>query len=229
MTQSSNLIGIWRNWVRDLHPAYFAMVMATGIVAVSCQWLGMSWLAIGLTWLNVVVFCVLWLLTLLRVVFCGRELLADLCEHNRGVGFFTTIAGTCVLGSQFIVVVEHSWVAMLLWFLAVVLWLGLTYAVFTAYTIKESKPSLAEGINGGWLVAVVATQAVSNLGVLLLPHFGAYRELVLFVCLSLWLFGIMLYIWLIALIFYRNMFFAVSPSDLRRPTGSTWAPWRFRL
>ena len=214
MPQSFYLIDIWRNWVRDLHPAYFAMVMATGIVAISCHLLGLSWLAVGLTWLAIAVFLVLWLMTLSRIAFCGRELFADLVDHSRGVGLFTTIAGTCVLGSQFVVIAEHLWIAMLLWCLAAMLWVGLTYAIFTAYTVKERKPSLAEGINGGWLVAVVATQAVSNLGVLLLPQFGAYHELVLFGCLSLWLFGIMLYIWLIALIFYRYTFFTFSPSDL---------------
>lgn len=217
MVHSSALIDTWRNWVRGLHPAYFAMVMATGIVAISCQLLGMPWLANGLTWLNVVIFLVLWLMTLSRIVLCGRELLADLIDHSRGVGLFTTIAGTGVLGSQFVLVIEHYWIAALLWFLAAALWVGLTYAIFTIYTIKESKPSLADGINGGWLVAVVATQAVSNLGVLLLPQFDTYRELVLFGCLSLWLFGIMLYIWLIALIFYRYTFFAFSPSDLMPP------------
>ena len=214
MSHFSNLIGIWRAWVQKLHPACFAMVMATGIVAISCQLLGMSWFGIGLTWLNVAVFLVLWLMTLSRILLCGREVLADLMDHSRGVGLFTTIAGTCVLGSQFILIVEHYPIAMLLWLLAVVLWVSLTYAIFTAYTVKEKKPSLAGGINGGWLVAVVATQAVSNLGVLLLPQFGAYRPLILFACLSLWLFGIMLYIWLIVLIFYRYMFFPFSPCDL---------------
>jgi tellurite resistance protein TehA-like permease len=214
MANSSVLIHAGRDWVRGLHPAYFAMVMATGIMAISCQLLGMPWLALGLAWLNVVVFLVLWLMTLARIILYGRELFADLVDHNRGVGFFTTVAGTCVLGSQFIAVVQCYWIATILWFLAGVLWVGLIYTIFTAYTIKESKPSLAEGINGGWLVAVVATQAVSNLGVLLLPQFGTYHELVLFACLSLWLFGVMLYIWLIAMIFYRYTFFVLSPSDL---------------
>jgi hypothetical protein len=41
----------------------------------------------------------------------------------------------------------------------VVLWLGLTYAVFTGLVVEERKPTLAEGIHGGWLLAVVATRA----------------------------------------------------------------------
>jgi tellurite resistance protein TehA-like permease len=190
------------------------MVMATGIVAIACQLLDKPWLAACLTWLNLAVFLVLWLMTLARVLLFGRKLLADLADHRRGMGLFTAAAGTCVLGNQFIVVIAHCWIAMSLWLVGVVRWAGLTYAVFTAYTIKEGKPSLAEGIDGGWLVAVVATQDVSNLGGLLVPHFATHRELILFACLSWWLFGVMLYIWLIALIFYRYTFFELTPPDL---------------
>jgi hypothetical protein len=41
-------------------------------------------------------------------------------------------------------------------------WSARERAVFTALTVKETKPTLDEGINGGWLVAV-ATQSVSTL------------------------------------------------------------------
>ena len=47
--------------------------------------------------------------------------------------------------------------------LAAVLWLLLIYTIFTALTIKRNKPSLAEGINGGWLLAVVSTQSIAVL------------------------------------------------------------------
>jgi tellurite resistance protein TehA-like permease len=83
--------------------------------------------------------------------------------------------------------------------------------------VKEQKPTLDQGINGGWLVTVVATQAVSALATLLLPAFGAHRNLILFLSLAFWLFGGMLYIWLISLIFYRYTFFAFLPSDLMPP------------
>jgi tellurite resistance protein TehA-like permease len=38
-----------------------------------------------------------------------------------------------------------------------------------------------------------------------------------FVALSMWLWGGMLYIWIVALIFYRYMFFRFSPADLAPP------------
>lgn len=200
-----------------LHPAYFALVMATGIVSVACELLGFGRLARALVAVNAASYVTLVVLNLLRVIRFPRRVLADLVDHQRGVGFFTAVAATSVLGVQLALVLREYTLATLLWALAIVLWAALTYAVFTAFTVKEQKPSLAEGISGGWLVAVVATESISNLGSLISPRFEAQRETLLFVSLSFWLCGGMLYIWMISLIFYRYTFFTFSPSDLMPP------------
>jgi tellurite resistance protein TehA-like permease len=200
-----------------LHPAYFALVMATGIVSIACQLLGFVWLARALFAINIAFFIALWVLNLLRIVWFRERVVADLNHHGRAVGFFTAVAGTCVLGSQSLVV-AHAWRAgAALWAAGIVLWAGITYTVFTVLTVKAEKPSLAEGINGGWLVAVVAAQSVSVLGSQLAVGFGARAPEVLFFCLVMWLGGGMLYIWIISLIFYRYTFFTMSPSDLAPP------------
>lgn len=203
--------------IQNLQPAYFALVMATGIVAIAAQLQGMTAVAKALTLVNVLAFVVLWLLTLGRIVFYPRESFEDLIDHARGVGFFTIVAGTAVLGSELVVVFGKYHLAFLLWFLAAFLWAFLTYAIFTAFTVKERKPSLAEGINGGWLLTVVATEAVSQLATLLSPMFGVHEQQLLFLSLCLWLCGGMLYIWMISLIFYRYTFFTFSSSDLMPP------------
>jgi len=203
--------------IQTLQPAYFAFVMATGIVAIAAQTQGMAMVARALTWLNALAFIVLWLLTLGRIVFYPKGVLGDLIDHRRGAGFFTTAAGTAVLGSEMVVVFGKYRLAFLLWLMAACLWALLTYAIFTAFTVKEQKPSLAEGINGGWLLAVVATEAVSQLATLISPMFGIHQEQILFFSLCLWLCGGMLYIWMIALVFYRYTFFTFSSSDLMPP------------
>ena len=38
--------------LRDMHPAYFAMAMATGIVSIACHLLGFRTIATLLFWLN---------------------------------------------------------------------------------------------------------------------------------------------------------------------------------
>jgi tellurite resistance protein TehA-like permease len=202
--------------IRTLHPAYFALVMATGIVSIAAQLLDIPLVPQILLGINLVAYVVLWVLTVARIVRYPKDLIADLFDHQRGVGFFTAVAATSVLGSQLMIVARQEGLAFALWMATLILWVVLIYAVFTAFTIKEVKPTLDEGINGGWLVAVVATQSVSTLASILAPS-SAHATLLLFVSLAFWLAGGMLYIWLISLIFYRYTFFHFSPSDLMPP------------
>jgi tellurite resistance protein TehA-like permease len=202
--------------LRTLHPAYFALVMATGIVSIAAKLLGIPYVPMALLFLNLAAYAVLWALTLARIARYRRDVVADLIDHQRGVGFFTVVAATSVLGSQLVIVAQHETFGFALWFATLALWLVLIYAVFTALTVKETKPPLDQGINGGWLVAVVATQSVSTLASILTPP-PAYAEPLLFVSLAFWLAGGMLYIWLISLIFYRYTFFRFAPSDLMPP------------
>jgi tellurite resistance protein TehA-like permease len=207
------------SWLASMHPASFALVMATGIVSIACQLLGPPLLAAALLWANLVFYVVLWSLTVTRVVRFPRQFIADISHHGRSVGFFTTVAATCVIGTQVLVIAGAWRPAASLWMFGIVLWGGVTYTVFTALTVKADKPGLAEGINGGWLVAVVAAQSVSVLGSQLsqTQGFGLYTPHVLLFCLGMWLGGGMLYIWIISLIFYRYTFFTMSPSDLTPP------------
>lgn len=202
--------------LRTLHPAYFALVMATGIVSIAAQLLRIPVVPQLLLGINVIAFVTLWTLFIARVVRYPKDVVADISDHQRGVGFFTAVAGTSVLGSQLVIIAKLERVAFGFWIATLILWLVFVYAVFTALTVKETKPPLDQGINGGWLVAVVATQSVSTLASILAPS-TAHAELLLFVSLTFWLAGGMLYIWLISLIFYRYTFFRFAPSDLMPP------------
>jgi tellurite resistance protein TehA-like permease len=203
--------------IRTLHPAYFAFVMATGIVSIAAKLLGVPYVALPLLGVNTIGFVILWTLTLVRLVRFRSEFLSDLADHQRGVGFFTAVAATSVLGSQWMIVLGARDVALVLWAATVGLWAVLIYTVFTALTVKSDKPTLDQGISGGWLVAVVATESVSTLATLIAPGLGSAAEPLLFVSLTFWLAGGMLYIWLISLIFYRYTFFPFSPADLMPP------------
>jgi tellurite resistance protein TehA-like permease len=180
-----------------MHPAEFALVMATGIVSIACALLGLRPIGVALLWANTGFYVILWALTGMRIARFRDRVIADLTDHARAVGFFTTVAATCVLGSQWIVIAGASTLASALWIAGIVLWAILTYGVFAALTVKAGKPSLAQGINGGWLVSVVAAQSVSILGTQLAAGFGARAPAVLLFSLVMWLGGGMLYIWII--------------------------------
>lgn len=210
------LIGM-QEVIKNLSPSYFAMVMATGIVSIAADLLGMPLIAIGLFWLNIFAYVILCVAFLLRFIFFKKEFLNDLFDHARGPGFFTIVAATCILGGQFIQLLDNIQVALVLWYLGIVLWFVITYIIFTSLTIKETKPTLENGINGAWLVAVVATQALAVLSAKLSLHLVSYELIINFFAFSMWLWGGMQYIWMISLIFYRYTFFKFSPNDLSPP------------
>jgi tellurite resistance protein TehA-like permease len=203
--------------VATLHPAYFALVMATGIVSIAAYLTNLPRIAAALFSLNIAFYVGLWVLTATRIFRHRDRMIADVLDHGRSVGFFTTVAGTCVLGSQFVLLGGMWRVAAALWFTGIALWALITYAVLTVLTVKSIKPPLAQGINGGWLLPVVAAQSVSVLGTQLAPGFDGNEEHVLFFSLTMWLGGGMLYIWIISIIFYRYTFFPLLPSELAPP------------
>ncbi len=203
--------------IGTLHPAYFALVMATGIVSIACHLFKLADLAYALFFINVAAYIILWLLYLVRAMLFWPQFAADWVSHKRGFGFFTVVAATNVLGSQFLLLADNPALAIALWWIGLALWVGCTYGIFVLLAVQTRKPSIEEGINGGWLVAVVATQSVCVLGTMLPPLIPGGGDSTPMFLLSFWLFGGMLYIWIISLIFYRYMFFRFEPSDLIPP------------
>jgi tellurite resistance protein TehA-like permease len=204
--------------VRGLPPNIFAMVMATGIVSLAVNGAGHSVLAHILFWLNVGLYAILLVLLLIRTLRYRAELAADLASHARAPGFFTLVAAPCVLGNQFVLVFGVSAAGMALWIVGVVFWLPLTYAMLPGLMEGTDKPKPEMEVNGAWLLAVVGTQAISVLACLLVPWLAEdVRDELLFVALAFWLIGSMLYIWLIALIFYRILFLPLSAGELTPP------------
>jgi tellurite resistance protein TehA-like permease len=202
--------------IEHLFPGYFAVVMATGIVSIACHLVQMPRVAWALLGINLIAYAVLGLMLLARLAWCFPRVMEDLNSHARGPGFFTIVAGTCVLGTQLIVVAGYSTAAMVLWVAGIVLWVVVMYAFFTAAVIRESKPSLETGINGAWLLGIVATQAVSVLGTLLAPSMDG-RDAVLFFTLCMYLLGAMLYLTIITLIFYRFTFVSLTVEQMTPP------------
>ncbi|MCZ2154146.1 MAG: tellurite resistance/C4-dicarboxylate transporter family protein [Bryobacterales bacterium] len=210
--------GMLASIVADLSPAYFAMVMATGIVALAAHLIGIVWLGRVLFGLNIVVYATLWVLNILRLSWFRQRVFADLTDHQRGPGFFTVVAASCILGGESVVQIGHFYAAEALWVLGILLWILLIYTILTAFTVKRDKPDLYDGISGAWLLAVVATQAVAALSAVISHHYEQpYRLVINFIGLSMWLWGGMLYIWMISLIFYRYTFFRLSPGHLTPP------------
>jgi tellurite resistance protein TehA-like permease len=204
--------------VRDLTPAYFGMAMATGIVSVAAHLGALPRIAHALYKLNLAIYVALWLLNAWRLARHPGAVAADFTDHLRAPGFFTWVAATGVLGVQCILLEADYRAATMLAILAAALWVAFTYGILASLTARAEKPPIERGLNGGWLLSIVATQSLAVMAALLAPRAGPVGEGVLhFAALTLWLSGGVLYGWVMTLIFYRYMFFRLSPADLSPP------------
>lgn len=205
-------------WARNLPPNIFAIVMATGIVALAINAVGYSSLALGLFAIGAAVYVVLGALLLIRCVCFHHQLATDLATHAKAPGFFTIVAGTGVLGNCLLLLIGWQHAASGLLVAAFLFWALLTYSILPQLIEAENKPPLEKALSGVWLLAVVATQSVSILAGLLAPKLSeSVAGPALFLGMCLWLIGVMLYLWLIALIFYRMTFLPLTPADLTPP------------
>jgi len=208
-----------RDELKTLHPAYFALVMATGIVSIATYLHGIPLLPKLLFWLNALFLAVLSAATVARILRYPQAFAADIQSHSRGVGFFTTVAATAMFGTELVLLMDAAQIAAVFWAAAAALGFVTIYGVLAVLTVKPDKPSLAEGLNGGWLVSVVACQAVAMLTVLVSAAgiFGDLERPLVFAALVLWLGGGALYLWIMTLIFFRYTFVHMAPEDLAPP------------
>jgi tellurite resistance protein TehA-like permease len=200
----------------DLPGGSFAFVMATGILSIAAMRLGHDAIGTGLFTLNLVAFPLLCVLMLLRLFRHPAAILAELRSYRTGAGFLTAVAATSIVGDQFVLFASNNHIAAALWLGSVVLWAGLIYTFFMAMTIQPVKPPLATGVDGTWLLTVVATEAIAILATHVFVAFSR-PEIVAFVSLCLYSLGGFLYLILISLIVQRWLFEPMQPEQLTLP------------
>lgn len=206
-----------RTELTNLPPNIFAIVMATGIVSLAAASAGLRPIADALFTLNVVLYPVLLTVFVTRLLLARAAVTADLANHAKAPGFFTMVAGPCVLGSQFLLLDDRPVIAVVLLGIGLAHWIGFSYLMVPNLMTAEVKPPPERGLSGAWLLVVVGTQAVSVLASLLLLHTSPSPEWGVFASLAFWLAGSMIYLWIISQIFNRILFLPLAPNDLTPP------------
>ena len=200
--------------IQQFPPAYFTLVMATGIISLAAETLKMKAVAEGLFYLNLVAYPLFLLLLLLRAVLGFRAMWSELTSHARGPLFLAFVPATCLVGSQFVLLRHNQDLGRALWALGLLGWAVLMYSLLLGVSIGKEKPDLEHGLNGGWLLLVVATESLAVLGAKLVPTGPWPSEIGVFVVAGAFLLGSLLYFVLIALLFYRLTFVRLNEEEV---------------
>ncbi len=201
--------------IATLFPGYFALVMATGIIAIAANQQDLHGIAKGLYVVAAIAYVVLIVLTLARLVGYPRALFQDLFSHSKGFAFLTLVAGTNVLGSATALIYGWWGLAEALWWIGLVLWPPILYAALISVVIRSDKPGIANGINGTWFLITVSAESIAALGALMLARGGS--ELLAFVCLAVFLLGLVTYLIVMTLVFLRWVFAPLEPTEADPP------------
>ncbi|MGD9703953.1 MAG: tellurite resistance/C4-dicarboxylate transporter family protein [Acidimicrobiia bacterium] len=198
-----------------LFPGYFALVMATGIIAIGADQQDLGWLSAPLFWIAVVAHVVLAAMLTARAALHRRALVTDATSHAKGFAFLTTIAATNVVGAGCAVI--HEWwdVARVLWFVGLVLWVLFAYATLFAVILIDPKPGLQAGINGTWFLLTVSLESIAVLGALLVRHGSG--DGIAFTSLCAFVLGLILYVVVMTMVFLRWTFHPLEPTEADPP------------
>jgi tellurite resistance protein TehA-like permease len=200
--------------IQQFPPVYFALVMSTGIISLAAQAQQLDWLADGLFYVNLLAYPVLLALLVLRLALFPAKFWEALTSHDKGATFLALVPATALLGSQFVLLRHNQLAGSLLWLGALGAWLLLGYSFVLGISLKREKPTVEQGLNGGWLLLVVATESLAVLGSALLPGSDFPFALGILSLLGLVLLGSLLYILLIGLIFYRLTFVHLGEEEV---------------
>ena len=201
--------------IATLFPGYFALVMATGIVAIAAAQQNLDLLAEVLYAITAVAYVVLAVLLATRMVRFWSNFAADVTNHAKGFAFLTTVAATNVLASASIVI--HGWwdLAWALWWVSIGLWVGFVYTTLIAVVIHRDKPGLQGGINGSWFLLTVSTQSIAVVAALLLTRTDS--DALAFTAVATFTLGIVLYLIVMTMVFLRWTFHPLDPTEADPP------------
>jgi tellurite resistance protein TehA-like permease len=202
--------------IRDLHPSYFAFVMATGIISTGFFLLGPSWLSQALLVVASIGFVVLIAELVIWLARYRSRVVAEIRAPERVFGFFAISASCDLLGARF-ASAGHPLVTTVLACVAAVVWFVLTYGVPASVLLARRRDSVLGGVDGTWLLWVVATQSLSIDASTLVPVWPSQSRLLVTAAIALWSVGLVLYLLLVSLIWQRWLTVAMTPATLSPP------------
>ena len=206
--------GVISSALATLDPGYFAWVMASGIISIGADILGYALISRTVLVITVIAFMVLLVAYAARAIWFWPSFIASLRDPTTAMAYFTIVAGSNVLATRLLMTGNQEF-AIILGSFGTLVWLFLTYGLPSFIIASARRPILRE-INGTWLIWVVATQSVAIVasGIAATTANSVIANVLPAVSVSFWGVGVMLYLILIVMIFFRLVLVEVTPAEM---------------
>jgi len=202
------------SFIKRLNPAYFAMVMGTGIISIDALALKYILLSNILFYLDLLFYVILFIFLFIRIIIYFNDFLNDLKDHSVMFGYFTFVAGSGTLGARALLS-HYNYIAGSLLIITIISWIIINYFIWPDLFLNNNAKDINSTFNGGWFLGTVGTEATSiiSAGGYILYH---NVNLLLF-SLLFWSIGLVIYIIFTVLSVYRLGFYNTN-TDTIPPT-----------
>lgn len=198
-------------WLKTLYPGYFALTMATGIIAIALDMLEMPMLSDALYAITLASWCLLLVLYTWRLMRFPKVVWAELTNPRTTFFFFSFVAATDISGILFHL---HglNFLALACWICALLAWMALLHCSFSVLTLRHGERNV-NIVHGGWLMCIVGTQSLVLHGLNVIPQLGDYAAYMMVWVYMLWGIGLILYGIFVTLFCYRIFFLEMTDDD----------------
>jgi tellurite resistance protein TehA-like permease len=202
-----------RGEIGALNPAYFALVMATGVVSIILHSSGWPQASNVLLGVSVAALVVLLAMAGWSLVQHRATLTAIAGDPRRAFAFFTFVAAWNVLSIRLSMQGLGLWAFVFL-MIGGAAWLVLTYAIPIALIIRRDKEPVRPGANGTWFTWVVGIQTVVVASASLPAPMSLRLAPLAVICWSL---GVVLYMVITAVVLTVLLHFPLQPTEFTPP------------
>ena len=213
MRSAGRVGGRLRAGIADLHPAYAALVMATGIVSTGLALFGWTTLSDVLLVAAGIAFAVLLMAYVWRVAGYPGRALDDVRDPGRAFGYFTLVAAANVVGVR-VAMDHHLRITAVLGLASVPVWLLLTYSIPGALIVGRRQEAVLPRAYGSWFMWVVGTQSPAAAAATVASAYPGLRASLAPLAVALWGVGVVLYLMLAGLLLVTLLDDAVAPHAL---------------
>ncbi|WKZ19766.1 MAG: tellurite resistance/C4-dicarboxylate transporter family protein [Candidatus Jettenia sp. CY-1] len=198
---------------------WFTAVMATIMVASISSLHGFETIVPYFFVTSLIIFFSIIIFKTTQIALFYENSLNELLNPEKSFYFFTIVSAINLIGICLSKVFHFSTAAYILWYVAISLWLGVSFSSFSILFLhrKSEDRKIEDILHGGWFFTIVGTQSTAFIGITVAEHAMQHVTFIQLFSFVLWSVGACLYLIFTVFIMLRLVFYQLSSDAALSP------------